>query len=455
MRRLQKVLWTKGILLNPQHLQLQDAYLEELVAFQLGSLQHAPWGFGSLELDLEALAGGSLALTAAAGLFPDGLPFLFPGSDVAPPPKPLQEHWRPDQQSMDLFLAVPEHRFDGQNVSMRTEGGSGSTRFLAEAVLRRDENTGLAERPLQLARRNLRLVAQGESLEGYTLLQVARAIRSESGEPQLDPHYVPPVLDVSANVYLMTIARRLVEVLSARSSGLAGTRRQRNRGLADFGSSDVANFWLLYTVNTHLPVIRHLFETRRGHPEALFRAMLALAGALTTFSGSMHPRDLPGYDHADLGTCFGRLDAIIRELLETVVPTNHVILPLKQTQPSVHATAIDDERLFAGTQMFLGVRAGVAADEVARRVPQLLKVSSGDQVERLIRLALPGVTLRYTPAPPGSMPVKLEYQYFQVERSGNDWDAVRTARNLAAYVPSDFPDAQLELVVMLPAGGKG
>lgn len=451
MRRLQKVLWTKGILLNPQHLQSQDAYLEELITFQLGSLQHAPWGFSRLEIDPEALAGGSLSISAAAGLFPDGLPFLFPGADAAPPPKPLQEHWRPDQQSMDLFLAVPEHRVDGQNVSMQTAGGSGSTRFLAEAVMRRDENSGLAERPLQLARRNLRLVAQREALEGFTLLQVARVIRTETGEAQLDPHYVPPVLDLAAHSYLLTIARRLVEVLSARSSALAGTRRQRNRGLADFGSSDVANFWLLYTVNTHLPVIRHLFETRRGHPEALYGEMLALAGALTTFSEKHHPRDLPGYDHQALGDCFGRLDEIIRELLETVVPTNHVILPLRTTEPLVHATALDEERLFAGTQMYLGVRSGAPADEIARRAPQLLKVSSGDQVERLIRLALPGVPLRYVPAPPSSMPAKVEYQYFQLERAGGDWDAIRTARNLAAYVPSDFPDAQLELVVLLPA----
>ncbi len=451
MRRLQKVLWTKGILLNPQHLQLQDSYLEELVGFQLGNLQHAPWGFSRLEIDQEALAGGSLAVAAAAGIFPDGLPFLFPGADTAPPPKPLQEHWRPDQQAMDVFLAVPEYRFDGQNVSMQAGGGGGSTRYVAEAVLRRDENTGLAEKPLQLARRNLRLIAQGEALEGFSILQVARIVRSEAGEPQLDPHYVPPLLDVATNVYLMTIARRLVEVLSARSSGLAGTRRQRNRGLADFGSSDVANFWLLYTVNTHLPVIRHLFETRRGHPEALFGAMLALAGALTTFSGTLHPRDLPGYDHTDLGGCFASLDAIIRELLETVVPTNHVIIPLKQTQPLVHAAALDEERLFANTQMFLGVRATTPADEIARRAPQLLKISAADQVERLIRHALPGLTLRYAAAPPGSMPVKMEYQYFQLERSGSDWDAIRTARNLAAYVPSDFPEAQLELVVLLPS----
>src|SRR5690606_378008 len=158
MRPLQKVLWTKGLLLNPQHLQLQDGYLEALVAFQLGVLRHAPWGFTRLEIDQESLAAGSLAIRSASGLFPDGLPFLIPESDQPPPPKPFQDHWRPDQQSMQLYLAVPELREGAQNVAMRSEGQG--TRFVAEAVLRRDENTGLAEKPLQLARRNLQLLAE-------------------------------------------------------------------------------------------------------------------------------------------------------------------------------------------------------------------------------------------------------------------------------------------------------
>ena len=449
MTRLQKVLWTKGILLSPQHLQSQDSYLEDLVAFELASRQYAPWGFSRLEIDQAALAGGSLALTEASGIFPDGLPFLVPGADSHPAPKPLQEHWRPDQRSLDVFLAVPEYRDGGHNVSMQAEARH--ARFVAEAVMRRDENTGLAEKPLQLARRNLRLIAEGEARDGHSLLQVARLTRSEAGDLQLDPRYVPPLLDVAANVYMLTIARRLVEILSARSSALAGTRRQRNRGLADFGSSDVASFWLLYTINTHLPVVRHLFETRRGHPEALFRALLGLAGALTTFSDRIHPRDLPTYDHTDLGGCFGRLDAIIRELLETVVPTNHLVLPLKQTEPLLHATALDDDRLLAGSQLFLGLRATTQPDQIARRAPQLLKASSAEQIERLIRHALPGLPLQYIPTPPGSLPLKLDYLYFELTRSGPEWDAIRAARNLAVYVPAaDFPEAQLELVALLP-----
>src|SRR5690606_25430284 len=97
MKQLQKVIWTKGVLLTPQHLQTQDRFLEDLLAFRLGAHAFCPWGFTRLEIDREALAGGSLALSAAAGLFPDGVPFDIPGADAAPAPKALEPHWDPDR----------------------------------------------------------------------------------------------------------------------------------------------------------------------------------------------------------------------------------------------------------------------------------------------------------------------------------------------------------------------
>src|SRR5690606_24308418 len=245
-------------------------------------------------------------------------------------------------------------------------------------------------------------------------------------------------------------ARRLVELLSAKSATLAGQRRQRGQGLADFGVSDIANFWLLYTVNTHLPLFRHLFETRRGHPADLYTAMLELAGSLTTFSADVQPRDLPGYDHTDLGGCFTALDRLVRDLLETVVPANHVALPLKRTEPAVYATAIDQDRYFDAPEFYLAIKATMKQDELLRKVPQLIKVSAGDQVQRLIRQALPGVALRHVPHPPSALPIKGDYHYFLLDRTGDDWAAVRRARNLAVYAPSDFPDPQLELVILLP-----
>lgn len=448
MRQLQPVLWTKGVLLNPQHLQTQDRFLEDSIEFQLSTLTVFPYGFSQLVIDREALAGGAFAISSAAGILPDGLLFDMPEADPAPPPRPLEGCWESDQESLDIFLTIPEYRPGGYNVSAAAVDRN--TRYAAEVLMRRDENTGLAEKPIQVARKNFRFLVQGESLDGSAVLRTARVVRSPTGGYQLDPRFVPPLVDIAANEYLLAIARRLVEVLSAKSATLASGRRQKSQSLADFSISDVASFWLLYTINGHLPQLRHLFETRRGHPAMLYSAMLSLAGALTTFSTTIQPRLLPSYDHENLSGCFTDLDEKLRELLETVVPANCVSLPLRLVQPLIYATAIDQDRYLSAPQLYLAVSADSNQAELLRKTPQLVKISSHDGIERLIRQALPGLGLTYVPHPPSAVPVKLSHHYFLLHKSGPEWEAVVRARNLAAYVPSEVPDPQLELVVLLP-----
>lgn len=449
MRQLQPVLWTKGVLLSPQHLQTQDRFLEDVFHFELSALSFAPWGFARLAFDHEALAGGTIAIGEAAGLFPDGLAFDMPAADQAPPPRQLEGAFEADQTSLDVYLAIPEYRYGGHNVSSaQRERG---TRFHVDELLRRDENTGLAERPIQVARKNFRLLLEGESLEGHILLRAARVVRTPAGGYQLEPHFVPPLVDLAGSEHLLAIARRLVEIAAAKSTELSGKRRQKNQSLAEFGIGDVASFWLLYTVNTYFPLLRHYHETRRGHPAGLYEVMLALAGALTTFSAEIHPRQLPVYQHDDLGSCFGALDDLVRELLETVVPANYVTLPLKLHQPSVWVTALDQDRYLAAPQIFLAISSEGRRNELAMRGPGVIKVSSAGQMDHLIRQALPGVTMTHVPVPPSTIPVKLDHQYFLLQKAGGDWDAILRARNLAVYVPSEFPDPQMELVIVLPA----
>jgi type VI secretion system protein ImpJ len=80
----------------------------------------------------------------------------------------------------------------------------------------------------------------------------------------------------------------------------------------------------------------------------------------------------------------------------------------------------------------------------------LIKVCSANDIELLVRQALPGVLLTHTPRPPSAIPVKLNHQYFSLNMSGVYWEAILRARNLAAYVPGDFPGPQLELIILLP-----
>jgi type VI secretion system protein ImpJ len=451
MKRLQSVVWQKGALLTPQHLQIQDRFVESALQFRMEALNFRPWGFSELQLDQEALASGLLSITKASGLFPDGLPFDIPASDPAPPPKALAPYIEGRNEPILAYLAIPNYREHGLNLSVA--GASADTRYLAGVESVRDETSLHSEKPIQVARKNFRLLMEGEASQGTSTLGLARLNRSEAGVFQADPLYVPPLLDISASNYLISIARRLVEITSAKSSILAGMRRQKSQSLADFTSGDIASFWLLYTINSHLPLLRHIHESKRGHPEGLFSIMLSLAGALTTFSMVIRPRDLPAYDHEALGACFGDLDQKLRNLLETIVPSNFISLQLKPVRPFIYATSLDEDKYLADTRLYLAVNAEMGEADLIYKVPQLVKVCSANHIEHLVQNALSGVQLTHLPTPPGSIPIKLNHQYFSLNQSGVAWEAVGRARNLAAYVPADIPNPQMELIILLPQAG--
>ncbi len=448
MRRLQPVIWAKGTFLSPQHLQAQDIFHEDLLQFRADAFSPFPWGFRTLTINREALAAGNLAIDTASGILPDGLVFDIPGSDTAPLPKPLISYFEPTRDTIDVFLAVPAWRQGDVNVAT-TASANADTRYLAEVTLLRDENASQIERPVQIARKNFRLLVDHEAREGTPVIKAARVSRTDSGLLQLDPSFVPPLLDIKASDFLMSMLRRLLEILTAKSATLSGMRRQKSQGLAEFTASDIANFWLLHTVNTFLPTVRHLLEVRHGHPEVMYNTMNALAGALTTFSMKILPRDLPLYDHLDLSSRFRDLDDKLRYLLETVIPSNFVALTLQNTSVSIYATAINDEKHLQNTKMYLAVAAEMPEGELIGKAPQLIKPCSANHLEHLVRNALPGLSMRHV-IPPNAIPVKLNYQYFSLNQTGPCWEAIRRSRNFAAWVPSDFTNPQLELIIVLP-----
>ncbi|HUB30844.1 MAG TPA: type VI secretion system baseplate subunit TssK [Terracidiphilus sp.] len=452
MKQLQPVLWSKGTLLTPQHLQLQDKYLEDSMNFRVQSLRFCAWGFTELAIDQELLGEGQLAVSRAAGIFPDGLLFEIPGPDQPPPSKALAEYFDPGVNELEVYLTVPDHKEKGINVAGL--GRTAGSRYLVEIVAVRDENTGIGEKTVQIARKNLRLLAANESREGSSSLCIASIEKIPTGGFRLNPRHIPPLLEVSASAFLLGLVNGILEILSAKSTQLSGSRRQRNQSLAEFTTADIANFWLLYTVNSNIPVLNHLLQGQRCHPEELFSALTALGAALTTFSSTLRPRDLPLYDHSNLTRVFTDLDEKLRLLLDTVIPTNVVSLPLKHVANTVYATSIDQDKYLNGTRMYLAVSADANEETLIRRVPQLVKVCSATHIDQLISKALPGAALLHVPMPPSAIPVKMKYQYFSIDQAGAAWESVMRARNLAAHVPGDLQNPQMELVILLPQAGR-
>lgn len=85
MTRHNKVMWTEGMFLQPQHFQQQERYFSRQLDARLACASLHPEGFMTLQIDQPALLQGQLALTGATGVMRDGLAFAMPDDEPAPP----------------------------------------------------------------------------------------------------------------------------------------------------------------------------------------------------------------------------------------------------------------------------------------------------------------------------------------------------------------------------------
>ena len=102
-----KVVWSEGLFLRPQHFQQQVRYIESYVEGRSAPLRSHPWGFTRIGFDQSALALGKIGIAAASGVFPDGTPFNMPDDDDAPTPLEVPENTRDTLVYLCLAMRRP------------------------------------------------------------------------------------------------------------------------------------------------------------------------------------------------------------------------------------------------------------------------------------------------------------------------------------------------------------
>jgi type VI secretion system protein ImpJ len=315
-----------------------------------------------------------------------------------------------------------------------------------------DEATGADERTIMVARKNLYLSADTEPPADAVTLPVARVLREGAGFV-FDAAFIPPCVRISASEPLLLLTQRLIETLEQKTADLAAGSRADRKSPFDFSPREIASFWLRHAVNSALGPLRHLWMSKRSHPEELFLEMSRLAGALCTFLLDSHPRDLPPYAHNDLQSSFAALDRHIRKHLDALLPPNCILVPLTRSAEYFYDAEITDPRLFGRSRWILAVASAASTAEVITKTPQLVKFCSARFVTELVKRGLPGLALRHLPTPPPAVTPRLETEYFDVQRSGPCWDDLVKTRRAGVYAPGELPDPQLELLVILEQEG--
>jgi len=450
MSKYRKIVWNEGMLLTPHHFQQWDNYFEDTLTSKVQST--VPYAYGVLDLQVnnEAIANGNFQLTACRALLQDGLIVNVPDAEGVPDLRPVGDHFHPEQERLGVHLAIPARKIGEANFQANGAKANPNLRFLQEGALIKDETSGTNEQPVAYARSNFRLIFDDEVRDGFTSIKIAELQRTPTGQLKIADDYIPPILKVSASLWLTNMLRQIVEILITKGGSLGEQRRQSRASLADFTTSEVAVFWLLHTVNSSIPVMAHFFRSPLVHPERLYLEMASLVGKLLTFSTDYNPKDIVKYDHDDLYFTFSNLSAQLKELLETVIPSRCVPIPLEKIRETLYVGRIEDERLLKEAGFYLAVKSQMPEAKLIEGVPRVVKIASRDAIDQVIGAALPGVVLTYSNPPPAPIPARVGFKYFMLDAIGPYWNGIRGSKLIAVHVPDEIPDEKLEMYAVKP-----
>lgn len=450
MSKYRKIVWNEGMLLTPHHFQQWDNYHEDLLNSRVQSILPFEYGVLDLQINNEAIANGNFQITRCRAVLTDGLMINVPDAEAVPDLRPVGDHFAAESEKLGVHLAIPARKTGETNFQASGAKTSPNVRFLQEGALVKDETSGTNEQPLAYAKSNLRIIFDDELRDGFTTIKIAELERTPTGQLKISEEYIPPILKVSASVWLASMLRQLVEILITKSGSLGEQRRQSKASLADFTTSEVAVFWLLHTINSSIPMMAHFFRSPLLHPEKLYLEMATLVGKLMTFSVDSHPKDIIKYDHDDLYLTFSNLSAQLKDLLETVIPSRCVPIPLEKTRETLYIGRIEDERLLKEAAFYLAVRSQMPEGKLIEGVPRVVKIASRDAIDQVIGAALPGVVLTYSNPPPAPIPTRIGFKYFQLDTIGPYWNGIKGSKLIAVHVPDEIPDEKLEMYAVKP-----
>lgn len=447
MRSPQRLVWSEGMLLSPQHLQALDRFHEAYVEARVAALAPTDWGVLALEVDQAALAAGQVRLLRFAGVLPDGLPVAFDEPDAAPPGRDVAASFPAAARALDVYLAVPRER--EAVPSYAEEGSPATSRYLAASRPVPDAAAPGASVPVRFARPNAVLLLGDERREDHESIKVAEITRAPGGQLALAEWYLPPCLRLDAAPRLLAGVREVLTRAIAKQRQLNETRRHRDAA-SEIAAPDLVRLLQLLVLNGAIPALAHLVEAGEAGPRECYLQLVQLAGQLSTFRGE-DPTGFPKLQHTDLRATFQPLLERVLELLGGMAAQEYVSIPLEQRAGGLFLARLHDDRVLRG-QLFLTVKSEQPEATVVEQLPRLCKVASASEIQGLVQAAAPGLPLRVVHRPPPQLPIRPGVVYFSLVSGDRFWQGIAASRNVALYLPPPFDPIRTKLELLaIPA----
>jgi type VI secretion system protein ImpJ len=310
---LDRIEWHEGMLLSPQHFQQESARVDALVGWQGLAVDPTAWGVRGLVVDDTLLPQNRLRITKLEAILPNGVALRYDAAsaqghvlelDLTPHAELMT------RQELSVYLVLGAAR------SLNVTGQASMFRSIHGALTADEVSDALpCEVPRMAA--NVALMAgkaPGPSfvhLRLMTLHKEGESVRRGAFWPaQLE---VPPASDISVRVHELVKQMRTKALFLGRQAALSSSSDEDRLTTLEQRAR-------LSNLTLNLPWLEAVLYGPAMRPHALYLALCAQIGPLSSLRPGTVPPAPPPYVHADshgaFDTVLGTLQALVAEVSE-------------------------------------------------------------------------------------------------------------------------------------------
>ncbi|MDD5461305.1 MAG: type VI secretion system baseplate subunit TssK [Methylococcales bacterium] len=439
MSQNNKVIWTEGMFLRPQHFQQQDRNFQSWIETRCGALQSYGWGLTLFELDQQILTLGKIALTSFQGVFPDGTPFSTLDQDFMLAPLEIP----PDTKNEIIYLSLPVRRTAGKELAWENNVDELS-RYRLKEIDVKDTHTQFDQDSATLQSGELwtRLRLSSQNRDAFVSIPLARIIEVRTDKQIiLDKSFIPTCLNAGASNQLISYVREIEGMLHHRGNAIA----QRLGSPGAGGAAEIVDFLYLQIINRYEPLFSHFNSLTQLHPERLFSNLILMLGELSTITQTNHrPVRLPVYVHENLAQSFEPVMALLRSALSWEPSYRAIPIPLEEHPHQIRTAIIADRQLLNTADFILAANADIPTEKLRSNFPRQTTIATVEKLRDLVMSQVPGIKLNALAVAPRQIPFHKGMTYFELDRNHSLWKELEKSGTIAMHFSGDYPGLELE-----------
>lgn len=410
--------WVDGILIKPQHFELQENAMMELFNQSITRLAPYYWGVDNVEIDTKQLELGIIKIVTLSGRFANGVEFNLTSSSRHSLEIKIDEIIA----NQNVYLAIANNHLVGESAD------SGKRYVLDEVMAANTSDKTAPESPILTRRLNLQLIMESQR-EQYSICYPIFKIKKSDPElgVVLDASYIPPCINVISNSYMYNLLNRSIMLIQRKQNQLASNLGSPLQGRNLTSLSDIA---LLQLLNKYQIIFKQLLTNNYLHPNHLYQQYQIFLAELGTFYQQQRTAiELPEYQHLNLQHCFMEASKKLTEILQLKFEHQANQLSLKKDKDNIYHYKVIDLDTFKRSELILGIR--VADENLRTRLASFTKIASMQELNDIVNMQLSGLQYKRLDLVPPQLPYYDDMLYLRLQRIGKRWDSIIEQENLA------------------------